>query len=272
MLKHKVKILPLKQFIILLVYQRNKLIIMENQSKVSYTAFAVILAIGLIIAALLISGTWRKVARGSVSISVTGSATKPIRSDLGVWNGTFSVDALTLKDAYSKLKSNYDIVNSYLLNKGFESGKIKFSAINTVTLYATNDKGYKTEQVTGYRLSQTVSVESQDVDKIDLLSREATELINQGIEIYSSPPEFFYTKLGDLKIEMIGLAAQDAKNRAEQIAKSTGNDVGEVRSSKTGVIQVNAKNSTEVSDYGVNDTSSLEKTITAVVTISFSID
>ena len=71
---------------------------------------------------------------------------------------------------------------------------------------------------------------------------------------------------------MIGLASQDAKNRAEQIAKSTGNKIGEIRSSKTGVMQINAKNNTEVSDYGVNDQSSIEKTITSVVNVSFSIE
>jgi hypothetical protein len=71
---------------------------------------------------------------------------------------------------------------------------------------------------------------------------------------------------------MIGLASLDAKLRAEQIANSTGDKVGEVRSSKMGVIQINAKHSTDVSDYGNNDISSLEKVITAVVTVSFSID
>ena len=110
------------------------------------------------------------------------------------------------------------------------------------------------------------------MDNIDKLSRDATELINQGVEINSYPPQFFYTKLGDLKVEMIGLASEDAKLRAEQIAKSTGDDIGEVRSSRTGVIQITSKNSTDVSDYGINDTSSLEKKITAVVSISFSID
>jgi hypothetical protein len=170
------------------------------------------------------------------------------------------------------LKESNKKVKNYLTGKGFEEEKLKFSAITTTTLYATNTQGYKTEQVTGYRLSQRVSIESSDVDKIDKLSREATELINQGVEIDSYQPKFFYTKLGDLKVEMIGLASEDAKMRAEQIAKSTGDDIGEVRSSRTGVIQITAKNSTDVSDYGINDTSSLEKKITAVVSISFSID
>ncbi len=256
---------------------------MENQSRDGYSALAIILALGLIIAAFIISNTWKKVSRGNVTITVTGSASKDIKSDLGIWDGSFSNESAVLTDAYAKLKESNRKVKEYLISKGYTEDKIKFSAISTTTLYESKQQssydyeysGKKTStggKVIGYRLMQGVSVESQDVDKIDLLSREVTELINQGVEINSNPPRYLYTKIGDLKIEMIGLATQDAKNRAEQIAQSTDNKVGEVRSSKTGVMQINAKNESQVSDYGVNDNSSLEKTITSVVNISFSIE
>ncbi|MFA5012050.1 MAG: SIMPL domain-containing protein [Ignavibacteria bacterium] len=252
---------------------------MENQSRNNYLPFAVILAIGFIIAAFIISGTWRKVASSNVTIAVTGSASKEIKSDLGIWDGSFSNESPSMTDAYAKLLETNSKVKNYLVSFGFPEEKIVFSSINTTELYEQKSRGemylgesYSTGKVIGYRLTQNVSVESQEVEKIDRLSRTVTELINQGISINSNPPRFLYTKLSDLKIEMIGLAAQDAKTRAEQIAKATGNSVGDVRSSKTGVMQINAKNSTEVSDYGVNDVSSLEKTITAVVNVSFSLD
>jgi uncharacterized protein len=257
---------------------------MENSNNNSYHAIAVILALGFIIGAFIISNTWKKVSRGNVTITVTGAASKDIKSDLGIWEGSFSNESAVLTDAFAKLKESNKKVKDYLVSKGYTEDKIKFSAISTTTLYESkqqnssldyNYSGKKTStggKVTGYRLSQEVSVESPDVDKIDLLSREVTELINLGVEINSNPPRFLYTKIGDLKIEMIGLATQDAKNRAEQIAKSTDNKVGEVRMSKTGVMQINAKNESQVSDYGMNDNSSLEKTITSVVNISFSIE
>lgn len=252
---------------------------MENQSRNNYLPFAVILAIGFIIAAFIISGTWRKVASSNVTIAVTGSASKEIKSDLGIWDGSFSNESPSMTDAYAKLLETNSKVKNYLVSFGFPEEKIVFSSINTAELYEQKSRGemymgesYSTGKVIGYRLTQNVMVESQEVEMIDRLSRTVTELINQGISINSNPPRFLYTKLSDLKIEMIGLAAQDAKTRAEQIAKATGNSVGDVRSSKTGVIQINAKNSTEVSDYGVNDVSSLEKTITAVVNVSFSLD
>ena len=255
---------------------------MENNSKKNYLWFAVVLALGFVIGAMIISSTWKKVSRGSVTITVTGSASKDIKSDLGIWQGAFSNEAPTLQEAYTKLQGSNSKVKTYLINKGFSENQIIFDAINTTTLHegkAGNDygdylgsKSSSSGKVIGYRLSQSVSIESSDVDKIAQLSRVVTELINQGVEISSQAPKFLYTKLGDLKIEMIGLASIDAKNRAEQIAKSTSDKVGEVRQSKTGVIQVNAKNDTQVSDYGMNDNSSLEKTITTVVNISFSIE
>ncbi len=232
-------------------------------NKSNLTALAIVLAVGFIIGAWIISSTWRYVSRSNVTITVTGSASENITSDLAIWRGSFSAESNTLVDAYAKLKSSNEKVISYLTSKGFPQDKIIVSSINTMNLYINDKEGIPTNQISGYRLSQDVSIESNDVNKIDKLSREATELINEGVEFNSLSPEFLYTKLGK--------ASADAKERAEQIAESTGNSIGEVRSSRMGVMQINAKNSTEISDYGMNNTSSLEKTVTSVVNVSFSI-
>lgn len=249
---------------------------MNNNNTVNnirnYIPAAVVLGVAFIIGALLLSSTWKYVSRKDVTINVTGSASKDIKSDYAIWNGSISIESVSLQDSYAKLKVANEKVKNYLTGKGFPADKITVSAINTTTLYINNDQGYATNQISGYRLYQDFKVESDDVDKIDKLSREATELINEGIEITSPTPEFLYTKLSDLKVEMTGLAAMDAKERAEQIAKSTGNEIGEVRSSRMGVVQINAKNSNEISDYGINNTTSIDKTIRVVVNMNFSID
>ncbi|MBS1517179.1 MAG: SIMPL domain-containing protein [Bacteroidetes bacterium] len=238
----------------------------------NYVPAAVILAAAFIIGAFMLSSTWKYVSRKDVTINVTGSASKDIKSDYAIWNGSVSIESVSLQDSYAKLKNVNERVKGYLVSKGFPENTITVSAINTTTLYANNQQGYPTNQISGYRLYQDFKVESPDVERIDKLSREATELINEGIEINSPTPEFLYTKLADLKVEMTGLAAKDAKERAEQIAGSTGNKIGEVRSSRMGVVQINAKNSNEISDYGINNTSSIDKTIRVVVNMSFSID
>jgi hypothetical protein len=126
-------------------------------------------------------------------------------------------------------------------------------------------------QVDSYRLFQNVEIRSSDIDKITNISRSATDLINEGVQFQSNAPQYFYTKLADLKIDMIGLATEDAKARAEKMLSATGNKVGKLNSANVGVFQITPLYSGEISDYGINDTSSIEKEITSVVTCEFEV-
>ncbi|HEY7786184.1 MAG TPA: SIMPL domain-containing protein [Pyrinomonadaceae bacterium] len=231
----------------------------------------VALAVGLVLAAVIGGWSFVRGKRGDQVITVTGSARKNIRSDLVIWKSSVSYQAVTLADAYRSLSEAVPKVKAYLVSKGIPDNQITISAISSQTLHARNSDGEDTGQITGYSLRQELQVRSNDVDKISQIAREATELINQGILIESMPPEFHYTKLGDLKIEMLAEAAKDAKERAEKVAESTGSSIGSVKTARMGVMQITAADSNEVSDMGMNDTSSLDKTITAVVNVGFEI-
>lgn len=232
----------------------------------------VALAIGLVLSALIFGWFFEKSRKGDEVITVTGSARKRIKSDLVVWSAGVTYQAPTLADAYRQLSESVPRVKQYLVGKGIPENEITISSISTQTLRKTDENGQETSEISGYSLRQQLEVRSTDVDKIAQIAREATELINQGILIESNPPQYHYTKLGDLKIEMLGEAARDAKTRAERIAASTGNSIGTVRTAKMGVMQITAADSNEVSDAGISDTSSIEKDITAVVNIGFAVE
>ncbi|MBP6949164.1 MAG: SIMPL domain-containing protein, partial [Candidatus Pacebacteria bacterium] len=83
--------------------------------------------------------------------------------------------------------------------------------------------------------------------------------------------DFFYTKLADLRVDLLSMASKNAKERADAIAKSTGDSIGGVKDASQGVFQVTQKNSTDVSDYGSYDTSTIEKKVTAIVRASFEV-
>jgi hypothetical protein len=121
-------------------------------------------------------------------------------------------------------------------------------------------------------VSQEVEIESKDVERVRDISLESTELIEQGVQFESLEPEYLYTKLDELKVEMLAKATENAKLRAENMARSAGNRIGFMRSAKMGVFQITPANSTDVSDSGVNDTSSLDKKVTAVVSVTFAIE
>lgn len=233
---------------------------------------AVVIAVGLIIATVIGGFFFVKGKRGDQTITVTGSARKRITSDLVIWRSAISYQAPVLSDAYRSLSEAVPRVKSYMVSKGIPENQITVSSISSQTLHGRNSDGIETSEITGYSLRQELSVRSNDVQKIAQIAREATELINQGILIESMAPEYFYTQLGELKIAMLAEAAKDAKVRAEQIAQSTGSSIGSVRQARMGVLQITAADSNEVSDSGMNDTSSLEKDITAVVNIGFAVD
>jgi len=233
---------------------------------------AVVLAVGLVVATTIGGWFFVKGKRGDQTITVTGSARKRIKSDLVIWKSAVSYQAPVLSEAYRSLSESVPRVKAYLVSKGIAENQITVSSISSQTLHSKTTEGEESSEITGYSLRQELSVRSNDVDKISQIAREATELINQGILIESMPPEYLYTQLGGLKIEMLSEAAKDAKVRAEQIAQSTGSSIGSVRSARMGVLQITAADSNEVSDSGMNDTSSVEKDITAVVNIGFAVD
>jgi len=204
-------------------------------------------------------------------ISVTGSAERNIVSDNMIWKLSFSKRDAKMVDAFRLLESDLKTVKEYLISKGIKGEEIIISPVATEILYKKNEKGNDTNEIEAYRLSQVIEVKSGDVKKVTEVSREATELIEQGLEVLSSAPEYFYTKLPELKLEMLKEATENAKKRAEQIAGASGNKIGNIRSAKMGVFQITPANSYDVSDWGYNDTTSLEKKANAVVKAEFAI-
>lgn len=244
--------------------------IMEKNGHVFNAGFA--LAVALVLSSIVGAWAYTTAKKGDQTVTVTGSARKRIRSDLVIWKAGVTYQATQLSDAYKQLSDKVPRVKQYLISKGIPENQITISSISSQTLREKDNEGQETGKITGYSLRQELEVRSTDVDKIERIAREATELINQGILLESMPPEYHYTKLGDLKIAMLAEAAKDAKVRAQQVASATGSSIGSVRSAKMGVLQITPADSNEVSDSGMNDTSSLEKDITAVINVSFAVD
>ena len=231
------------------------------------------IAVATIASSVILSGGFLKVMKFTrEQISVTGSATKEIRSDYIVWKGEFTRREVDLKTAYKLLREDLDKVKAYLTSKGVNEKETTISQVITETVYKKNEKGNDTNDIQGYKLTQGVEIRSNDVDKIDKVSRESTELIDQGIQFVSPAPEYFYIKLDELKIEMLAKATENAKQRAESMVKATGNKIGFMRNARMGVFQITPVTSTDVSDWGQNDTTSLDKKVMAVVGVSFAIE
>lgn len=201
------------------------------------------------IAAVWIGGSYFNKARGRAkTVSVVGMAQRDFTSDLIVWDISYSVLNDDLKQGYTDLKGMTQIVNQYLLNKGVKENEMTFEAVSNYkeTDYRYNDQTHTSQTVfLGYRLTQRVRIESGNVDQIEKLYREIPELLDQGISIDNNSLSFYYTKLADLKVEMLAEATENARTRAETIAKSAGARLGGLQVANMGVFQITAPNSTD---------------------------
>jgi hypothetical protein len=214
---------------------------------------AAIIGLSLIIAFWVAGSSFKYRSKSAQTIVVTGLAERDFVSDLIVWNGTYSRKSFDLKNAYSALKQDENSIRQYLKGKGILDDEMVFSSvvINREFETRTDETGRQLSQhFIGYVLSQTVKVESKNVDRVDRISREITELIQTGIEFNSSPPAYYYSKLGDIKIDLLGKASSDAKNRAESIAKNAGANLGKLIKANMGVFQITGRNSNEDYSYG----------------------
>lgn len=234
-----------------------------------------IAALGFIIGLAFLGNAIKNRNKAENTISVTGLGTKKFTSDLISWSGSFSRNSFELKTAYDELANDKRIIENYLLSKGINKKEIVFSAVDIQKMYnyGTDANGNSQQTFNGYQLSQNVSIESKEVGKIENLSRTITEIINQGIELTSSQPQYFYTKLSEVKQQMIADATKDAKQRAEKIAENAGSSLGSLKKASMGVIQITAPNSGE--DYswgGTYNTTSKEKEASITIKLEYQVD
>jgi hypothetical protein len=224
------------------------------------------LAVGLVLSSMLATTTWLKV-KNSQFITAKGSTRKNVKSDLVVWKGTFTTEAPTLQEAQQKLKANAVKVGQFLTGNSVSNYVFKRIGIEELKASIKDADGWRQERTTGYRLTQSVRVESSDVDRLAQL--DTTPLVEQGVLFTTERPQFLYTKVAGEKIEMLADATRDARARAEQIAAQGSRSIANLHDAEMGVFQITPLHETDTSSGGENDTSSLDKTITAVVSATF---
>jgi uncharacterized protein len=211
------------------------------------------------------------------TMEVTGSARRRIRSDLVTWSASVSVNAPEVRGGYATLKSDVEKVTAFLEKRGVAHAHITVSSVTTKPVIKDiwsegKEPRVIDHKVIGYELTRSVEVHDGDCDKIAQVARDVTDLVGEGVNVESSEPRFYYSKLGELKIQMAAEAAKDCYSRAKVISESNGGHVGKLRGSRLGVIQINRANSTETSSEGNNDTTSIDKDIITVVSSTFTLD
>lgn len=236
----------------------------------------ILICLTALIGVAVLAGAYKYKFRAQETISVTGLAETDFVSDQIVWSGNYNRKTLDLKSAYAKLKNDEQVIRTYLQEKGIQDTELVISSVSIEKEFDTQyDEAGRTlgATFTGYKLTQSVTVDSREIEKVEKISREVTELIESGIEFNSAEPAYYFSKLSELKIDLLAKASADAKERAMTIAKNSGSDLGKIKKATMGVFQITGQNTNEDYSYGgVFNTSSKNKTASITIRIDYAVD
>lgn len=209
-------------------------------------------------------------ARTDNGITVTGSAKTTATADNVVWTLNVTLSSPLVADAVKKVGSDVDAVSTYLTNGGIPANALTLGAVST---YGNEEyqNGNNTGRIISYRASRDITVRTSDVQLVYKLSQGIGSLLQSGVNVNNYGPQYYISTLPDLRPKLLEEAMKDAKTRAVAITKAVGGSVGAVQSVKSGVFQVTTPDSTMVSDGGAYDTSTIEKTVTSTVSVTFAV-
>jgi uncharacterized protein len=228
-----------------------------------------------LIMALAVGGGLVKVGAGFAArtdngITVTGSAKTTATADNVVWTLNVALSSALVADAVKKVGADVDAVTQYLTKGGISKDALTLGSVST---FANEEwqNGNNTGRIISYRASRDITVRTSDVQLVFTLSQGIGSLLQTGVNVNNYGPQYYISTLPDLRPQLLEEAMLDAKTRAVAITKAVGGSVGAVQSVRSGVFQVTTPDSTMVSDGGAYDTSTIEKTVTSTVSVTFAV-
>lgn len=233
---------------------------------------ALILGLCFVAGTLVLSGTWRANVKAAQTLKVTGSAKMDLVSDLARLRLTVQGSGPTAEAAWNDLQRQLPLVLGAMREQGVTDDQVERFPVNTWSMDEYDRNGNRTGRTIAYQTNQDLLLVLTDVQLAKQLSLDLSGLVTQGVDVRLGQPEYLVTGLAEVKEEVQALAATDAMRRARKVADAAGASLGPIRDARMGVLQVTPRHSNVVSDYGVNDNSSIEKQITAVVHARFAIE
>ena len=244
----------------------SPIITVERRKAITIIVSAVIIALALGVGLTQV-GTGFATRAGN-GITVTGSAKTSAVADNAVWTLSVSLSSPTVGAAVKKVDSDVAALSSYLTQGGIAADALTLGAVST---YANEEyvNGNSTGRILSYRASRDVTVRTKDVQLVSKLSQGIGTLLETGINVNNYGPQYYISNLPELRPELMSEAMKDAKLRAESLTKAVGGSLGSLANVKAGPIQITTPDSTMTADYGAYDTSAINKTVSATVSVTF---
>ena len=219
---------------------------MKNRRMGEAFILGALLCIGLILLGYLISGSIIRIKELNRAVTVKGLSEREVPANIAIWPIKFSEAGNDLNSLFSKIQRNNSLIIQFLKNKGFDDREISVSAPAILDKQA---QGYTDPNRIKFRYSgsSTITVYSDNVDSVRKTMKKLVELGKEGIAIsgqdYNSKTEFLFTRLNEIKPEMIEEATKNARKVAERFAKDSDSKLGKIKHARQGQFSINNRDS-----------------------------
>lgn len=225
-----------------------------------------ILALGIGFAGIKVNDGLKSFRSYDQYVTVKGLAERDVKSDMAVWPMAYTETGNNLPELQNVMETRGKQVEAFLKKHGLTEAEITKSQFNVQDLLA---QSYRQGNVSDnrYILTQTYMVRTENVDALEKAAQDIGDLIKQGVVLSQGGegPTYLFTKLNDVKPDMIAQATQNAREAADQFAADSGTEVGGIRRAYQGVFQIQPRDDT----YVVSAAQQIYKKVRVVSTLDF---
>ena len=222
-----------------------------------------IFSFGLVASGYLLGDGLRRAKMAERSVTVRGVSERDVTADLATWSVSFAEEGTSLEPVQASVDAKSRAVRNFFQRAGFSPEDISDTAINASSNF---DRDRKEERVT---VSRSIQLRSRDVMRVRAAYARQSELIRQGVPIHGSNVNYVFTRLNDLKPDMIAEANRNARRSAEQFARDSGAEVGAIKSASQGYFSIGARDGEECEECGSSGGGSPFQKVRVVTTIDY---
>lgn len=221
---------------------------------------SVIIALGFIIGSFLISGLVMKARLADRSVTVRGLAERDVMADLATWTLAYSAQGERLQDVQAEIDEDTQAITRFFKGLGFEADDIRPAGVGV----NQRNNNYGKPVV---NIRQRVTLRTDNIELAQRAVSQQFDLIRSGVVLEDgSGMSYTFTKLDEVKPDMVAEATQDARRAAQQFASDSGANIGGIKSATQGYFSIRSRDG-DNSGYGVSDTPF--KKVRVVTTVNF---
>jgi len=249
----------------------------QNSNSKGIFFLGLFLAMGFVISSfLMVSGIVKIKLSSQKKIFAKGTSERQVVSDLAILNIEITTKGADLKTATEQNRKKLEQVLSFLEKQSVKTQDYSVSPPSVQDSYkeSRDEKDRVVQTWDGYNITQNISVESKQVDLIGKVHNAYGSLLDEGVLVNFSNPEYLFTDTAKIKMDLLAEATKNARDRANQIVKNSGSatNLGALLSSSQGIFQITPLYSTDTSGEGMNDTTSFKKSIRVVVSVEYALE